>query len=188
MPVLPTITDVLRVTLNWNPAHGITPRNVWHFYAPGKTDAQLVTALNAAWSANLWDWVMQDWAFTTIDILHLDGTSATNTYAVTAQGSAVSGDWLPGVSGVLSYRTSQRGSRGRGRSFFGPMPESKVTNGLVNNAVTVLAAHNAFHGALASSGFFFGVASYKHADFNQVTTTRADTITGSSRRRNDQQR
>lgn len=185
MPVLPTIADVWRVTFNWNPAHGCSPRNVLHFYAPGKTDADIVSALNGAWDSAMWDSVQQDWSFNTVDLLALDGSSATISAAVTAQGSLVSGDWIFGQAAVISLQTGQRGSRGRGRIYLGPLPESKLSVGLINNTTALALAWTNFFGDMASAGVFPGVASYTHADFNTLVSHRADSVPGSQRRRTD---
>jgi hypothetical protein len=188
MPVLPVIPDVFRVTLNWNPAHGVSPRNVMHFSAPSKTASQFPTDLAAAWQTAQWDWVQQDWAFTSVDILKLDGVSSTVTVPLGAQGSLVSGDWIVGACGVLSIKTAQRGSRGRGRLYLGPLPESKLTAGQINNALPISTAWSTFFANAATHGWIGGVASYVHADFHPLTSIRADIIPGMQRRRNNQQR
>lgn len=188
MPPIPTITDVWRVTLNWGIAHGVAPRNVLHFSAPGLTDADIATALDANFTDEMWACVQQDWAFTTVDLLKLDGTSATRTEAVSAQGSLTSGDWIVGAAGVISARTPQRGSRGRGRVYLGPLAESQLTNGLIPNVSTKLAAWEAFRVAMQGDGVPWVVASYVHADSHAVTSVQMDQIPGMVRRRNDQLR
>ena len=41
---LPVISNVYRCTLDWNPAHGVTPRNVFHVLSEASSTATLVGA------------------------------------------------------------------------------------------------------------------------------------------------
>jgi hypothetical protein len=137
---------------------------------------------------NMWLFIQQDWAFSTVDILPLDGTSATNTRPVTAAGSLTSGDWIFGTAAVLTIKTPQRGSRGRGRVYLGPLAESKLTNGLLVDPSTCVGAWSAFLSDMQSDGFNLGVASYVHADFHVASSLTMSIIPGQIRRRNDQLR
>lgn len=188
MPVLPTIADVFRVTLNWNAAHGFSPRNVCHFQAVTGTEADVVAALEASWDDAMWHAVQQDWAFTSVDVLKLDGVSATQTFPVTAQGSLTSGDWVVGTAAVLSLHTAQRGSRGRGRMFLGPIAEARLIGGRVSPSNDIVVGWGAFIASMISEGVPMGVASYAHADFHPITSHRIDSVPGQQRRRNDAQR
>ncbi len=188
MPPLPTIADVYRVTLNWGTAHGITPRNVLHFSAPGLTDADIATAFDANASDDMWKCIQQDWAFTSLDILKLDGTSATTTHAVSAQGSLQSGDWATPVAGVMSLRTPARGSAGRGRVFLGPVAEVQLTSGLLISTAAIGTAWEAFRVGMQAAGTALVVASYVHVTSHPVTNLHMSNIPGVVRRRQDQLR
>lgn len=188
MPPLPTITDVFRVTLNWNTAHGIAPRNVLHFFASGATASDIADGFDAHVQSDQFNHVQQDWAFTSIDVLKLDGSSATQTVGVDAVGSLVSGDWIVGTAAVLSLHTAQRGSRGRGRLFLGPLPESRLSNGLIVDPTAIVTAWGTFFSGMSGDGIVPGVASYVHADFHVLTSHRIDLVPGQVRRRNNQQR
>jgi hypothetical protein len=186
MPPLPTIADTYRVTLNWNPAHGITPRNVLHFRKASSDEADLRDSLNSSFGDLMWEAVQQDWAFTSVDILKLDGSSATQTLAVDAQGSLVSGDAIVEACCVISLRTAQRGSRGRGRVFLGPLPESKQSQGIWTAGTTIGAAWASFADAMFVDSWELVVASYVHADAHRVTSIHNDSVIGLQKRRRDQ--
>ena len=140
----------------------------------------------------MWDYVQEDYSFDNVDVLKLDGVSAAQNFSVTAQGSLVAGDSIPQSAGVLSFRTTQRGSRGRGRIFLGPIAEDNQAQGIVNNTIrnTVLADWQAFQAALiaASPACDLVVASYVHADAHLVTTIKADQVVGTIKARVDQLR
>jgi hypothetical protein len=152
------------------------------------TDDDIATAFDASTQANQWNCIQQDWAFTSIDLLKLDGTSATSTKAVSAQGSLTSGDWANAVAGVISLKTPQRGARGRGRLFLGPVAESQISLGLLNSVTSISVAWEAFRVAMNAAGASLVVASYQHADQHAVTSLIMHTLPGTMRRRNDQLR
>ena len=126
-----------------------------------------------------------------IEILPLDGVSTTFLQSVTGPvlGSG-SGGILPGFSQVLSLHTNQRGSRGRGRMFIGPVGETQVNDGSMSAGTnaTTLSAWGAFITAISggSPATDLVVASYLHADAHDVQTIRVDTVCGMQRRRQNQ--
>lgn len=183
MPPLPTIANTFRVTFNWGSAHGVTPRNVIHVRAALLDEQGVADALAASFNDDMWILVQQDYAFSSIDVLKLDGTSATQTIAIAAQGSLTSGDSIPEGSGIVSLRTAQRGARGRGRVYLGPIAESKQAQGVVVSPNTTSTAWETFRDDLEGEGAALVVASYVHADANDVTNIICDPIIGTQRRR-----
>lgn len=183
MPPLPVIDDVFRVTFNWGGAHGITPRNVIHVRAPLLDEQGVSTALVSSFNDDMWKCVQQDYAFSSMDILKLDGTSATQTINNAAQGSLTSGDSIPEACGIVSLRTAQRGSRGRGRVFLGPVAESQQAQGVIVSPTTTSIAWEAFRDELVDNDAELVVASYVHADANPVTNIIMEPIIGTQRRR-----
>lgn len=186
MPPLPTIADTYRVTLNWNAAHGVEPRNVLHFRKASSDEADLAAALEDHFGDAMWEPVQQDWAFTTVDILKLDGTSATQVFPVPAQGSLTSGDGIVEAACIISLRTAQRGSRGRGRIFLGPLAESKQSQGIYTGGTTVGAVWAAFADNMFLDSWELVVASYVHADAHRVSSIHNDSVIGLQKRRRDQ--
>jgi hypothetical protein len=197
MPVLPTITGVHRVTLNWRPLGGINFRNVLHVRGTSLTASQVGTQMDAALSVGqtngMFEGLSTLLSCVQIDILPLDGTSPTFSKTIsTITGGGGSGEYTPAVAAVVSLKTGQRGSRGRGRFYGGPIPEAGQENGVLNatRVTDMTTGWNAFVAALiaGSPSLHLVVASYKHADAHDVTSIRVDSILGTQRRRQDQLR
>jgi len=194
MPPLPAIAGVFRVTIDWSVSNGVTPRNVFHVRSPTATVAQIATGLESAFVAGIgqFETVSSLFQFNSVSILPLDGTSATtiHTLATTHTGGAGSGEFIPAMAGVLSLRTAQRGSRGRGRMYLGPSPEAIQTNGQLDNTRVgdSVAGWVAFENHLVaeSPSIEMVVASYVHADAHSVTSISMRQIAGTIRHRQDQ--
>jgi len=97
---------------------------------------------------------------------------------------------IPNAAAVLSLRTPQRGARGRGRQYIGPVSEAALTDGKI-----VESYRGAMVGAWQDAGVSlagspitasFGVASYAHAEVNGVTSISMRVPGGTQRRRQNQ--
>lgn len=197
---LPVISDIFRCTLNWSTGGGVTPRNVLHVSNASATEAQVGTSLktvleNASYDVELWGCLNAANVLQSLDIIKLDGSSASITTTMTpgvVKGGAVTGDVIPQACGVVSFHTSQRGPRGRGRIYIGPIMETQQAGGiLLGTTVTSMqTAWTNFLTSLAGAAvpIPLQVASYVHADAHAVTSASVDTIIGTQRRRLDQLR
>lgn len=196
---LPVINGVFRISLPWQDLTsvvGVRPVNVFHVHSTTGTASNvgtLVAGQLVAHGSAMYDTLYTALTLTNIEVLPLDGVSAKSDVAVgTPFGGGGSGGVLPQVATVVSLHTTQRGSRGRGRQYVGPMGETQVTNGLVasGSLSTMLAAWSAFATALKAGSPVteLVIASYKHASFQEVTNFRIDSVCGTQRRRQNQLR
>lgn len=183
---LPTISGIMRVSLNWQTAHGIAPVNVLHFGAVSGDETDLRDAFEAAWDDGMIGDVQQDWTITTITVTKLDGSSAGVILPTAAHGSLSGGDFINQACAVVSLYTGQRGSRGRGRVYLGPIAESVLVGGRLNSRATISGSWEAFRVAMAAADFPLVVASYVHADAHPVSHINCSVVAGTQRRRNDQ--
>lgn len=184
----PVIADTFRCALLWhNPGSVLVPVNVLHVHAPGKTASQVATALQANITQNMFLCNESSWTQDEIDILPLDGATATQQFPGSGKTGAVAGDPIIACSVVVSLKTAQRGARGRGRVYCGPIVEAKQTSGkiLTADATTIVTAWNTFVTAMNTAGCTLVVASYVHADQHAVTSERCDIPLGTQRRRQD---
>lgn len=198
MPPLPTIPGVFRITLPFVGVEGVNPANVFHFDTELTDLDDIGAAFDTGWqAARAVDeplWVMTDTCIaSTIDILPLDGASATHTYTLgtVIQGNS-SGDFIPEAAAVVSLKTAQRGARGRGRKFIGPLCESRQADGKIPG-VDIDHLRDGWTALLSEfsdpvADIRLGIASYVHADFHPVTSFAVDSFTGVLRRRHDVQR
>jgi hypothetical protein len=199
MPPLPVIANTYRFTLPWlDSTHvvGVQPVNVLHFRATSGTVSSISgvveTALNAHGSL-MFDVIYTGLSLQSMEVLPLDGSSATFVAAVSP--SVVgggSGGVVPNCATVVSLHTGQRGSRGRGRVYVGPMGETQIDNGTVvaTSQANMLSAWGSFVNDInvASPSVQLVVASYKYADAHDVTNIRIDKVLGTQRRRQNQLR
>lgn len=197
MPPLPTITDVFRIKLNWNATAGVTPVNVFHVRVPSATASQVATTISgsllSASGRNPFEVLSNGYICTTMQITPLDGHSAGTDHGfTTALVGSGSGELINAGAAVVSFKTTQRGSRGRGRMFIGPITEDKQGGGVINNTAQG-------HMALGWGDFINNIqtqsvpgtmviASYVHQDAHDVTTVRVDNLLGTVRGRQDQLR
>lgn len=198
MPPLPTIPNVYRVSLEWDQANGIQPNNVMHIAAVTGTVDEVAAAIEDAHTSvigthNPWAGMSSSFELTTLKLLPLDGTSAEFDFALsTPWAGSASGEIIPASAAVMSFHTIQRGARGRGRMYVGPTTEGSQINGLITGTVVteMTAGWIAFQAALLaeSPSLQLVVASYVHADANDVTSFRCDSVAGTQRRRQDQLR
>lgn len=191
MPPLPVIADVYRVTWNWHTADGTTPVNVTHFSAPGKTRTQLFLIILSHASPGMWGAQCSSDNVLSLSILPLDGSGATSDLVIsdiTNFRGAKSGEAIPAVCNIIKLQTGLRGPRHRGRLFLPNVAEGAQNGGLLSGVIAglVTAAWVTFALMVAGDGAAIGVASYRHADWNQAIALSCEEACGTQRRRQQQ--
>lgn len=194
MPV-PVIADVYRVVINWNSVDGVAPRNVFHLYAPGAAIEDIATALDLAFGdgsspSNMFYSMPTAFTATSVSITKLDGTSPAIDFSIDTISGSRTGDWMPAVAAVVSFKTAQKGARGRGRMYIGPLAEISQNTGVLTSGdqTTMLVGWDNFLDSLQAADKPFTIASYQHADHHELTSHRVDNLVGTMRRRQDQLR
>jgi len=192
---LPVIADVYRLELNWvNLTGGPSVANVLHLKSTAAADAADVAAAfdaaNSGLTGDPWDAMSDNYTMPVLGVIKLDGTSATveHTMSHIPQGGAT-GDKIMQACAVMSIRTHQRGPRGRGRQYIGPIGEDKQHDGSIETAskTAMRTGWLEIFTALetGSPSCLPGVASYTHADFNELSQFFIDDKCGTQRRRMD---
>ena len=199
MPALPVIADTFRVTLNWGTFRSVTPRNVMNILSSTGNEADIGSAIDQAIAAlaspsHLFHALPDGFVCSNVDILPLDGTTASLNYVLDTNltGGAGSGDMSPASSALVHFGTGVRGPRGRGRVYAGPIAESRMSDGVLDSTSRTLmaAAWFTFRTELntATPPCELVVASYVHADQNEVTSSSVRNLVATQRRRQDQLR
>lgn len=194
MAPLPTIGNCVRVALNWTGVGGVAPVNVLHLITSSTDEGDIASALDDAFQANpgCFQAVMANYILDTYTITLLDGSSAGQ--VVNALGTPITGggggNMVPQVAAVLSLHTPQRGPRGRGRLYLGPVGETEIDSGLISSGVrsAMVAGWTDWMTDMAASPIAasLGVASYVHTEVNGVTSLSMRPAAGTQRRRQDQ--
>lgn len=192
MAPLPTIANVVRIGLPWHATVLPIPYNVFHI-ATNSTDlTQIALDVGSAMNANqglMFEPMSNSYTLTTVDVTPLDGHTATQNHPLghTIQGGS-DGQYVPAVCACVSFKTLQRGPRGRGRIYIGPIAENAVNNGIITGFGDVTAGWNAFNEDLADtdSAASLVVASYVHAQAGAVTAIGCDQPAATQRRRQRQ--
>jgi len=194
MAPLPVISNTVRCALNWNAVNGVTPINVLHLFTATTDEEEIGTALGEALELRpeCFGLLMANHLLQSITVTRLDGTSAAQVIpmtGITVQGQG-GGNQVPAVAAVISFHTAQRGPRGRGRLYIGPMGEADIDGGLVaagprTDAVT---AWTGLQNDLQAGPLLADivVASYVHAEQNVVSSFSMRPQCGTMRRRQDQ--
>lgn len=187
---LPVIPDVFRVTWNWTAQSAVTPHNVMHVLSASADEALIAASLMDNLTTNMIALLQDEQTLETMDIIKLDGTSAQQTFTSTTdvdgQGT---GDAIPAQAGVLSMHSAQRGPRGRGRLYIGPVHESHSAGGMITPSdlpAAIALAWTNFAAAIEPDDISICVASYVHSDAHVVTTFSMRSALGTMRRRQDQ--
>jgi len=196
---LPVITDTFRITLDWGPVTtGETVANVFHVHANGASETDVADGLEPiiegwATSGNPYAALSNGFQLSQFTVLALDGVSAGIVRVPSpAPHGGASGEAIPQVAQIVSFYTTTRGPRGRGRQFIGPATESEVSGGAftVIFSAAVETNWNAFNTALgaAATPMALCVASYAHATQSEVSDIVAKIGSGTQRRRMDRVR
>lgn len=193
MAPLPTITGVFRVTFDFPTNLGVTPRMVHHYLNISGDEAELADVIHDAWVANQLKPMSQAYDCAQLSIIKLDGHSATQVIPVasgTIKGQQTGSDQIAQCCAVVSFHTSQRGPRGRGRSYVGPIVESQQANGVLSSGTQgdMADAWGSYLDNVATADYSLVIASYAHHDAHGVTAVNVDSICGTQRRRIDQLR
>jgi hypothetical protein len=190
MPPLPVIADVFRVTLDWITPGGIPCHNVMHFEAPSKTSAQVFAALDSHVTASMWSTIATTAHVFNVDVLPLDGSSPTSSFAVAGAPAKWSGnggsDWTSRApAAIIKQGTGARGPSRRGRVFLPFTTEQDISQGTIDPAVVgaVTTGWVTFANAMAVSGVALGVASYTHSSWHQTVDVALHNTLGTLRRR-----
>src|ERR1041384_2513624 len=135
MPPLPVIADVFRGVLRWSNgglgAHAVNVLNV-HTNASGKTAQQVYTCLDAHVTASMWGFVSTGASVITVDILPLDGSSATQSFStggVAKWTGTATGETIPQVAEIIKLQTGIRGPSHRGRIYLPFITAAEQGNG-----------------------------------------------------------
>lgn len=196
MAPLPVIDDVTRVTWNFESYQGVTPRVVQHFRT---TTANMVDLGEAIWAAaadGIFGPMHESFEPLSISLLPLDGVQATtvveNPFPSDSNLCTASGEILPAVAALMSWRTLVRGPKARGRSYIGPICEQTCSDGVLDDPwrSNLTAAWTSTLSALAGGtpAVAFVVASYVHEESYLVTSGTAERPLATQRRRQDQLR
>lgn len=190
MPPLPTISQVVRGTATGLTARGTRWANVMNFRctsgAPTPSDlVALDVKLAAMYDQSITFGGQRGWLWfctttTTMDtvkLLPLDGASASTVFSHALAGHVAGTSMPTETSLVLTLRTGLRGPRHRGRIYLPPQAiGSNDTNGTAFAADIAghLTMFAAWQVALQGVNWELAVASYKHADWNLVTSFSMD--------------
>lgn len=200
---LPVIPGVFRVALNHAPGEALFGfTNVIHVFSSTLTPLQVLTAINGALVAGMFDAKAAAMLGMTAVATKLDGAAPTAelVFTGTAFLGTGAGELVPAAAAVITLRTGQRGKRHTGRVFIGALSEDKMANGSVTPAslATMQAAWDTFITNATGAGVPLHVTSYGHdgapppprptrpafaATTVAVTAAEAKSILGTQRRR-----
>lgn len=193
---LPVIANTVRVTWEFKSYLGVTPRIVQHY----RTATANMSDLGAAIWNNAADGIFgpmhESFEPEALALLPLNGTSATtivaNPFPSDSNLCNGTGQIMPAVAALMTWRTLLRGPRGRGRSYIGPVVESAVSDGVLDEPwlSDLEDAWTATLGALSGEdpSISLCVASYVHEESTVVASGRSVRTLATQRRRQDQLR
>jgi hypothetical protein len=191
---LPTIANVFRVRLLWSAHAGVTPVNVFHVRASGADEEDIFNQVEGELLGNQFGCMNQNYTINAIGVTPLDGASAETVFTLGTPLAATggTGEQSPQVAVVVSLHTTQRGARGRGRLYLGPVVEVSQVNGALDSGdrTAMQTAWESFVSGLAGGAIatLLGVASYTHSDFHDLKSLSVQSVLGTQRRRQDQLR
>jgi len=188
---LPVIANTYRCDLAWGPGDNSTnppeSHNVLHVRGTFGSEQDICDAIVSAMGAipTVIVCLPPSFSLLRIEIIKLDGSSATQT---TIPGSTVTGtggsEYISQGCLVASWHTAQRGPRGRGRTYFGPISENAQSGGSgAWSGPAVASDLMDFVSSLAGDGAELVVASYVHAEAHTVTSATNDGALRTQRRR-----
>lgn len=191
MAPLPVITDVMRVSLNWQETggSGATAANVMHFSAFGMGASALATAIDAHVTASMWGHTYLNSRVPFFDVTPLDGTSATFRFVTGIpskwEGGGSSSDPILAACALLKLQTNARGRSFRGRIYLPFVSELNNNSGTLNptTLTSMQTAWNNFQTAMTAAGAPLVLASYKLADSFPLTAITVESSLATQRRR-----
>lgn len=195
---LPTIANVYRLAFNWIGSISVHPVNILHVRCTDTSDVTAIVgaigdAYDAIASGGPFNCLSSEYAVSALQITPLDGvTAATDQPLGTTIVGSGTGDQILNNCGLVSFHTAQRGPRGRGRMYVGPITESKQNGGQLDNTAQteMLTGWDNWNDELVAGAVSVQlvVASYVHADAHDVASIRIDDVVATQRRRLDQVR
>src|SRR6266576_425778 len=135
MPPTPVIADVFRVTLNWKRGTERPAANVLHFKAPTANETDVFNTIDANVVRGMWALVSSAVGVESIDILPLDGTSASSRHSTGLPlkwTGEEPGGVIPNGCALVSLRTGLRGRSNRGRIYLPFVGESGQDDGALS--------------------------------------------------------
>lgn len=187
---LPVIADVFRCSFKWTSvAYTRDAVNVMHFHAPGKTAAQVFTALDSNVTAAMWGQTASSQAIDEVDVTPLDGVSPTVINATGSpakwSGSGSGSDTISQVCVLVKLTTAVRGRQARGRVYLPWVGEATIANGVIaaGSVTSMQAAWTSFISAMSGSGVKLCIASYVHLVENEVILAKVEALAATQRRR-----
>jgi len=172
----PVIANTYKFAQIWTGAPGVDHDvvNTYHFRFSSGTVEDVVNQFRSAFEDEMPTMLSvihssQQW--TRCDVLKLDGTSATQVFSVDALAGTGGTDTIPQGAVVYTHHTAQRGSRGRGRNYYGPVCEAAQENGLgFWNTDNARLEQLALQSSMALADVEWVVASYLHSDAHPITS------------------
>jgi len=188
---LPVIANVYRAAVVWGPGDNSTvpPEavNIHHVRTTTMSEQDICDALTDAHGQipSVVSVIAPSFSILRVEVIKLDGSSATQVCipasTVTGSGGA---EFISQGCLVASWHTAQRGARGRGRTYFGPISENGQSGGHGGwNAVTVGSELMDYVAFVAAAGGDLVVASYAHTDAHDITSAKNDGALRTQRRR-----
>ena len=162
---LPLLPGVHRVALTHGPQAGaVSPTNVMHFFSTTLTSAQVITALQGAAAAGMWDAKSTGLVPVAAVATELDNLSPSIEGTLTGAGwsGTGTGEVSPASSIIVTLKTTARGRRHTGRVFVGGVTEDKIGGGATESATlaTMQGAWTTFIANAAGAGIPLHVTSY----------------------------
>lgn len=193
MPALPVIANVFRVAMRWNlPALAVS-HNVMHFRGNPGSVSGLNTALQGSMVAGMWGALSSFAAIDEVDIIPLDGNSATQTFvwapnAKWTGGMATESVIAPAV--LVKHQTGLRGRNRRGRSYLGLVAEGSVATGTVTAGLvtSMQTGWDSFLANMVAAGYVPVVASYTAIIATALSQYSVESALGTQRRRQNRVR
>jgi hypothetical protein len=202
---LPILGTTYRCAFRWGlVGTSQTAVNVMHFVnvTAGNQSPAVFESLSDSVNGNMFDCVDNNAVITQVDIIKLDGTSATQSFT-TGSGVAWQGQQpttgVPQVAALIKLQTGLRGRANRGRVYLPFVAEGAMVHGLITGSIitAMTTAWAAFYAGIEADPdlpLTPVVASYDRAHggvgaiSHAVTTFLVEAETGTQRRRQGRNR
>jgi hypothetical protein len=192
MPPLPILAGVTRTALNYTFAPGGTATNVIHIFSAldPVSLADLIEDSVPTTGSAMWAPMSSSARLSSLDLLPLDGTTATYTRELDTlsqyygQGG---GPAMLAVAALVRVQTATRGRSNQGRIFIPFVGESVYDNGRILSSPVDDCTNgwNEFRDNLLAGDANVVVASYKHRDAHEATSFSCRVKAATQRRRQE---
>lgn len=193
MPALPIIADTFRCTLNWTNGAGQIAENVIHIRTntPGHPQSDIFELLQDTITTNMWASTGIGAVIQSVDILPLDGVTATQNFVTgggAQWGGGGVGQIMPAVATIVKLTTPHRGRSYRGRVYVPFTSEAAAAAGVLDPGTQALQFTDwtlfpQNLGLDATTPSELVVASYKLALATDVSAVSVESFFGTQRRR-----